>query len=53
MGGCVLFVGKRRSRIFFAGVLKNRIAAIAIVLILSRLVFPVLATGDRLDAVQK
>jgi len=52
MGGCVLLVGERRSRIFFAGVFKNRIAAIAIVLILSRLVFPVLAIGDRLDTVQ-
>jgi len=38
---------------FFERVFKNRIAAIAIVLILSRLVFPVLATVDRLDTVKQ
>ena len=38
---------------FFAGVFKNRIAAIAIILILSRLVFPVLAMDGCLDTVQQ
>jgi len=53
MGGCVLFVEERCSRMFFEGVFKNLIAAIAIVSILSRLVFSLLATGDRLATGQQ